>query len=258
VKRVQDAATSPNDAIISSEDEDDEEALAAYMEGISMLGSILDGVPSDLPASDIISLSDSIASAIDSVPGEDVVSVRLGRDGIRLTVDGPSAVSPEDLLDLRIEIPRDRLLSETVKRRSNSLSRRMRSLARRLRGKKECADPDEGVLFIRDTLAVTGDDGRIYDLEVDLRVEMEDEEEKPRKSARSRSEGRCAKSCPSRSPWKKLKKSRASRTASRADTAVSRAPSGWGSTGSPSPSTTSSNASTLARSTGDLFRFTTV
>ncbi len=108
--------------------------------------------------------------------GSDTLSVRVSRRDVDVRVgDGAGVV--EDI-DLTIEIPRERLQRGKVEAEgASSVRRRMRRIMRRLRRRKGQDEEDQSeVVVIRDTISVRGEDGRVYDLEMDLRVEVDQEE----------------------------------------------------------------------------------
>ena len=111
-----------------------------------------------------------------SSDGSDTLSVRVSRRDVDVVV-GDGAGVLEDI-DLRIEIPKDRLRREqegTTTAPSSSVRRRIWKLMRRL-GRRQKEEQEKEVVLIRDTISVRGEDGRVYDLEMDLRVEVDQEE----------------------------------------------------------------------------------
>ncbi len=106
----------------------------------------------------------------------DTLSVRVSRKDVDVVVaDGAGML--EDI-DLQIEIPKDRLRKAAGNQRAErgKVRRRIWRIMRRLGGKKEEVIEDkeeQEVVFIRDTISVKGEDGRMYNLEMDLRVEVD-------------------------------------------------------------------------------------
>ena len=188
-------------------------------------------------------------------------SIRISNKDVNVVLqddDGVEHQVPD--LDLEIEIPKSKI------RQGSTLRRRVRSLVRRLRGSNE-------VVIIKDTITVKDNNGKMYDLQMDLKVEV-DEEELNRRERRSRSLRRQFV-CPISVPWRKGGK--APEPPVETESSSSSDMSEGGDTASETSDCakiseikeaeisdcdggkrTGTASSTMHRSTADLFRFTTV
>ncbi len=113
--------------------------------------------------------------------GDSLLSVRLsGRDVGLVVVSGGGGgdeaayhhrVSPEDL-DLKIQISRREVLRRV--RAKRTLRKKLTSMLRRLAGLQHHRDADS--VSIKDTVTVRDSNGRIFDVEMDLKLEVDEAE----------------------------------------------------------------------------------
>ena len=101
--------------------------------------------------------------------GSETFSIRISNKDVNvITEDGHEI--PD--VDLEIEIPKEKL------KKSNTFRRRVRSLVNRLTKHKD----HQEVMIIKDKVQVKDENGKVYDLDLDLKVEMDNlQNEKIRK-----------------------------------------------------------------------------
>ena len=103
----------------------------------------------------------------------------MSNDNVEVVVEGSGEVKVIPDIDLRLEIPASKL---TPHNNTPPFAHRMlTSLRRRLQRRRR---PEEGgdktgshVMLIRDTVAVRDAEGRLYDMEMDLKVEVDMEQQ---------------------------------------------------------------------------------
>ena len=127
------------------------------------------------------SLDDSSGSSChDSTNDKDTISVRVSSEDVDIVVEGAEvAVVPD--LDLKLEIPRSKF-----QRKPLPLRNRMLGLLRRLKGGTTTETSRSHVMLIRDTVAVRDAQGRLYDMEMDLKVEVDSDRIEEKKATKAK------------------------------------------------------------------------